>query len=64
MFDKKNDNSKDKKSSSSNAKDGSLVAKKDFVINHNEYQRKIKEGEDLSDVPEMYHPNLKTEQVI
>ena len=41
-----------------------LIAKKDFVINHNEYHRTIKVGDDLSDVPELYHQNLKTEGVL
>lgn len=43
---------------------GSMIAKKDFVITHNEYTRKIKAGEDVSDVPSKYHQNLKTEKVI
>lgn len=42
----------------------SLVAKRDFVICHNDYCRAIKEGDDLSDVPEMYLENLKTEGVL
>lgn len=41
-----------------------LVAKKDFKIVHNEYVRDIKVGDDLSDVPEMYIQNLKSEQII
>jgi hypothetical protein len=43
---------------------GTLVAKKDFEINHNEYHRVIKVGDDLSDVPDLYHENLRTEGVI
>ncbi len=41
-------------------------AKKDFVINHNDYVLVIKEGDDLdlSKIPELYHENLKTEGVI
>lgn len=42
----------------------SLIAKKDFEINHNVYFRKIKKDDDLSDIPEIYHPNLATEGVI
>lgn len=41
-----------------------LVAKKDFRITQNDYDRVIKAGDDLADVPEVYHPNLKTEGVI
>lgn len=40
------------------------LAKKDFVISHNGYERVIKKGDDLSDVPAMYLANLKTEGVI
>lgn len=43
---------------------GSLIAKKDFLIVHNDYRREIKKGDDLSDVPEIYHPNLRTEEVL
>lgn len=42
----------------------SFTAKKDFEIHHNDYHRVIKAGDDVSDVPEHYHPNLKTEGVI
>ena len=42
----------------------SVRAKKDFVISFNDYHREIKEGDDLSDVPEMFIQNLKTENVI
>jgi hypothetical protein len=41
-----------------------LIAKKNFEINHNGYQRKIEAGDDLTDVPEMYHANLRTEGVL
>lgn len=41
-----------------------LIAKKDFEICHNDYYRKIKVGDDLSDVPKKYLENLKTEKVI
>jgi len=40
------------------------IAKKDFKIVHNEYERVIKAGDDVSDVPAMFHANLKTEQVL
>lgn len=45
-------------------KESRLVAKKDFEIHQNEYHREIKAGEDISDVPECYIPNLKTEGVL
>lgn len=41
-----------------------LEAKKDFVICQNDYFRQIKVGDDISDVPECYRQNLKTEGVI
>ncbi len=41
-----------------------MVAKKDFELYHNEYHRKIKAGDDISDIPSMYHENLKTEGVL
>lgn len=41
-----------------------LIARKMFVIEHNEYRRIIKIGDDLSDVPEKFLENLKTENVI
>lgn len=43
---------------------GRQVAKKDFKLVHNNYIRDIKEGDDLSDVPEMYKQNLKSENVL
>jgi hypothetical protein len=41
-----------------------LVAKKDFVIRQEPYSRVILAGEDISDVPEKYHANLRTEGVL
>ncbi len=41
-----------------------VPAKKDFVINHNEFHLKIKKGDELKDVPKIYWPNLKTEGVM
>ena len=41
-----------------------LIAKKDFTICHNDYFKKIKEGDDISEVPKMFHENLKTEKVL
>ena len=41
-----------------------LIAKRDFTICWNDYLRKIKKGDDVSDVPQMFHQNLKTEKVI
>jgi hypothetical protein len=46
------------------AKKGPLIAKKDFEIQQNDYLRVIKAGEDLGDVPAVYHANLKTEGVL
>lgn len=43
---------------------GEMTAKRDFIIVQNEYRADIKKGDDLSDVPEKYHQNLKTEGVI
>jgi hypothetical protein len=42
----------------------SFIAKKDFEIHHNDYHRVIKAGDDVSDVPEHYHPNLRAEGVL
>ena len=41
-----------------------LVAKKDFVIHHNDFHLDIKEGDELKDLPEKFVENLKTEKVI
>lgn len=41
-----------------------LIAQKDFKIVQNEYERVIRAGEDVSDIPLVYHANLKTEGVI
>lgn len=41
-----------------------LIARCNFAIIHNGYHRDIRAGEDISDVPAMYHPNLVTEGVI
>ena len=41
-----------------------MFAKKDFVIHHNKFHLEIKEGDDLSSVPQMFIENLKTENVI
>lgn len=45
-------------------KKGSMIAKKDFIIHFNEHHIEIKKGDDVSGVPEMFHQNLKTEEVI
>ena len=58
------DNEKPKKPESKKPEQKKLVAKKDFLILHNGYKRSIKVGDDLKDVPELYHQNLKTEGVI
>jgi len=39
-------------------------AKKDFIILHNDFRADIKAGDDLSDIPDLYFQNLKTEKVI
>lgn len=41
-----------------------LIAKKDFVIRQEPYQRVILAGEDISDVPKKYYSNLRTEGVL
>jgi len=42
-----------------------VLALKDWHICHPPHCNvRIKEGDDLSDVPEMYHENLKTEGVM
>ncbi len=41
-----------------------LVAKKDFEIHQNDYHLVIKAGDNISDVPEIYIPNLKSEGVL
>ena len=53
-----------KKAKFSDSEDKEMTAKKDFAIHHNDYHRVIKKGDDLSDVPEMFHQNLMTESVI
>lgn len=40
------------------------IAKKDFKIVQNAYEREIKKGDDLSDIPGAYLENLKTEGVL
>jgi hypothetical protein len=42
----------------------SLIAKKDFIIRQEPYERIIRAGDDLANVPEKYHPNLRTEGVL
>jgi hypothetical protein len=44
--------------------DGPIKALKDFEIHRNDYHRVIKCGDDLSDIPREYLPNLKAEGVI
>lgn len=41
-----------------------ISAKKSFTICQNEFFREIKAGDDLSDIPEVYIENLKTEGVL
>ena len=42
----------------------SMIAKKAFKIVHNSYEKTINEGDDLSDVPAVYWPNLISEGVL
>jgi hypothetical protein len=53
-----------KKAESRQRESQKLIAKKNFVLCQNEYIRVIKEGDDLADVPERFHPNLVTEGVL
>ena len=46
------------------AREFNRIALKDFVVSQNDFYLEIKEGDDLSEVPEMYLQNLKTEKVI
>ena len=39
-------------------------AKRAFLIVRNDFRADIREGDDLSDIPDEYHDNLKTEGVI
>ena len=41
-----------------------LIAQRDFVIFQNDYERVIVKDEDISDIPERFHQNLKTEKII
>lgn len=43
-----------------------IIAKKDFVICHNEHHFVINKGDDIIKlgVPKVFHENLKTERVI
>lgn len=41
-----------------------MIAKKDFRIIQNDYDRQIKAGENLSDIPEKYLANLSAEGVL
>jgi hypothetical protein len=54
---------KESKRSASDEK-AQLIAKKDFRISHNGFELSIKAGDDISNVPVVYHQNLKTEGVI
>jgi hypothetical protein len=58
------DEKKEKKQKKQEQEKAPILARKAFVIRHNEYERVIFPGEDLSDVPEIYLENLKTENVI
>lgn len=40
------------------------TAKKDFLIVQNDFRADIKKGDDLSEIPDVYYQNLKTEKVI
>lgn len=62
MFDFKNEDEGPKEEKKPKSK-GS-IAKKDFVICHNEYYREIKKGDDISDVPSKFKSNLKIEGIL
>ena len=40
------------------------TAKKDFIIVQNKFRADIREGDDLTKIPDVYYQNLKTEKVI
>lgn len=46
--------------------DKKIIAKKDFVICHNEYFYDIKKGDNINElnIPKKFLENLKTEKVI
>ena len=46
------------------AEQQAMKAKKGFVILHNDFFREIKTGDDLSDLPEKFIQNMKTEGVL
>lgn len=41
-----------------------MIAKKDFKIVQNDYEKVINKGDDCSGIPKKFHQNLKTEGVI
>ncbi len=41
-----------------------LIAQKAFTIRQNDYLKVIAVGDDISDIPEIYLENLKTEGVL
>jgi hypothetical protein len=55
---------KKKQAASTEKKPEPMIAKKDITICHNDYLRKIQAGEDISDVPPIFHENLRTEGVL
>lgn len=55
---------KEKKVTTKKEKKSKLIAKRDFKIVHNKYVFDIKEGDDISHIPEMFLCNLKVEKVI
>lgn len=54
----------EKEKKSKEEKKGSIFAKKDFIIHQNEIHIEIKKGDDLSDIPDKFLENLKTEGVM
>ncbi|MGR3179924.1 MAG: hypothetical protein ACUZ8E_17930 [Candidatus Anammoxibacter sp.] len=57
---------KSKKESEKEVGSSPMIALRDFIICHNEHLFKIKEGDDIIKlgVPQQFHINLKTENVI
>lgn len=64
MAKEKEKNEKATAAEKTSSREGTLIAKKDFRIVHNEVDISIRVGDDLSEVPQMYLANLRTEGVI
>jgi hypothetical protein len=55
---------KPKKARKKKSKLAGKKAKRAFLIVRNDFRSDIREGDDLSDIPDEYYDNLKTEGVI